>query len=114
MTAIRQKPLQRKLSSACKRQVRRVLGRRLRARFSARTRAADFDIATDAKPEQVEKLFQATIAVGRKFGVIVVVEGGMQFQVATFRAEADYQDGRRRKKLFFQMPKPTLCAEISP
>src|SRR5471030_2666651 len=61
----------------------------------------DFDIATDAKPEQVEKLFKRTVAVGRKFGVMIVVEGGHQFQVATFRAEADYQDGRRPEKIFF-------------
>jgi len=61
----------------------------------------DFDIATDAKPEQVEKLFHKTIPVGRKFGVVIVVEGGQQFQVATFRAEADYQDGRRPEKIVF-------------
>src|SRR5271155_4015608 len=61
----------------------------------------DFDIATDAKPEQVEKLFKRTVAVGRKFGVMVVVEGGHQFQVATFRAEADYKDGRRPEKVVF-------------
>ena len=61
----------------------------------------DFDIATDAKPEQVEKLFRRTIAVGKKFGVIVVVENKHQFQVATFRAEADYQDGRRPEKVVF-------------
>ena len=61
----------------------------------------DFDIATDAKPEQVEKLFKRTIAVGRKFGVMVVVEDGHQFQVATFRAEADYKDGRRPEKIVF-------------
>jgi poly(A) polymerase len=61
----------------------------------------DFDIATDAKPEQVEKLFQKTIPVGKKFGVIIVVEGGQQFQVATFRAEANYQDGRRPEKIVF-------------
>ncbi len=61
----------------------------------------DFDIATDAKPEQVEKLFQKTIPVGKKFGVIIVVENGIQFQVATFRAEADYQDGRRPEKIEF-------------
>ena len=61
----------------------------------------DFDIATDAKPEQVEKLFSKTIPVGRKFGVMIVVEGGQQFQVATFRAEADYQDGRRPEKIEF-------------
>jgi tRNA nucleotidyltransferase/poly(A) polymerase len=61
----------------------------------------DFDIATDAKPEQVEKLFRKTIPVGRKFGVMIVVEGQQQFQVATFRAEADYQDGRRPEKIIF-------------
>jgi len=61
----------------------------------------DFDIATDAKPEQVEKLFAKTIPVGRKFGVVIVVEGGQQFQIATFRAEADYQDGRRPEKVEF-------------
>ena len=61
----------------------------------------DFDIATDARPEQVEKLFRKTIPVGKKFGVIIVVEGGQQFQVATFRAEADYQDGRRPETVVF-------------
>jgi tRNA nucleotidyltransferase/poly(A) polymerase len=61
----------------------------------------DFDIATDAKPDQVEKLFRKTIPVGKKFGVMIVVEGGHQFQVATFRAEADYQDGRRPEKIIF-------------
>ena len=61
----------------------------------------DFDIATDAKPEQVEKLFRKTIPVGKKFGVLIVVENGIQFQVATFRAEADYQDGRRPEKISF-------------
>ena len=61
----------------------------------------DFDIATDAKPEQVEQLFRKTIPVGKKFGVIIVVENGIQFQVATFRAEADYQDGRRPEKIEF-------------
>jgi tRNA nucleotidyltransferase/poly(A) polymerase len=61
----------------------------------------DFDVATDAKPEQVEKLFKKIIPVGKKFGVIIVVESGHQFQVATFRAEADYQDGRRPEKVVF-------------
>jgi poly(A) polymerase len=61
----------------------------------------DFDIATDARPEQVEKLFRKTIPVGRKFGVMVVVENQQQFQVATFRAEADYRDGRRPEKIVF-------------
>jgi poly(A) polymerase len=61
----------------------------------------DYDIATDAKPEQVEKLFRKTIPVGKKFGVVIVVENGRQFQVATFRAETDYRDGRRPEKVVF-------------
>jgi len=61
----------------------------------------DYDIATDAKPEQVEKLFKRTLAVGRKFGVRIVVEAKHQFQVATFRAEADYRDGRRPTTIVF-------------
>jgi poly(A) polymerase len=61
----------------------------------------DYDIATDARPEQIEKLFKRTLAVGRKFGVMIVVEGKVQFQVATFRAEANYRDGRRPEKVIF-------------
>ena len=61
----------------------------------------DFDIATDAKPEQVEKIFKRTVAVGKKFGVLVVLEGGHQFQVATYRAEADYRDGRHPEQVTF-------------
>jgi poly(A) polymerase len=61
----------------------------------------DFDIATSARPPEVEKLFSRTIPVGRKFGIIVVVEQEHQFQVATFRSEGDYQDGRRPEKVQF-------------
>jgi poly(A) polymerase len=61
----------------------------------------DYDIATSARPEQIEALFPKTIPVGRKFGVIIVVEDEQQFQVATFRAEADYQDGRRPETIVF-------------
>ncbi len=61
----------------------------------------DFDVATSALPNQIEELFPHTIAVGRKFGVMVVIEGGDQFQVATFRAEADYRDGRHPEQVAF-------------
>jgi poly(A) polymerase len=61
----------------------------------------DYDIATSARPEQIEKLFKRTVAVGKKFGVMVVVENKQQFQVATFRAEADYQDGRHPEHVTF-------------
>jgi len=61
----------------------------------------DYDIATSARPGQVEKVFKRTVGVGKKFGVMVVLEGGHQFQVATFRAEADYQDGRHPEQVTF-------------
>ncbi len=62
---------------------------------------ADYDIATSAKPEQVEALFPRTVPVGRQFGVVVVVDEGEPIQVATFRAEWDYQDGRHPGKVAF-------------
>src|SRR5947208_17021610 len=55
----------------------------------------DFDIATDAKPEVVQKLFPRTYAVGAHFGVILVVEKRFQFEVATLRSDDVYGDGRR-------------------
>ena len=61
----------------------------------------DYDIATSALPGQIEALFKRTIPVGRQFGVMLVVEGRRQFQVATFRAEADYQDGRHPEQVTF-------------
>jgi poly(A) polymerase len=61
----------------------------------------DYDIVTSALPDEIEKLFERTIPVGRKFGVIIVLEDNLQFQVATFRAEADYQDGRHPAYVVF-------------
>ena len=61
----------------------------------------DYDIATSARPEQIEALFPHTIPVGRKFGVVLVIEQGKQFQTATFRAEADYRDGRHPGRVTF-------------
>src|SRR5258708_39687951 len=61
----------------------------------------DYDIATSAVPDQIEALFKRTVPVGRQFGVILVLEGGHEFQVATFRAETDYQDGRRPGQVTF-------------
>jgi tRNA nucleotidyltransferase/poly(A) polymerase len=61
----------------------------------------DYDIATSARPEDIEQLFRRTIAVGRKFGIVVVLEHGHRHQVATFRIEADYRDGRRPERVTF-------------
>src|SRR3954468_13125527 len=54
----------------------------------------DYDVATDAPPEKVRRLFSNTQAVGAAFGVILVRLGGSQIEVATFRADLDYKDGR--------------------
>jgi poly(A) polymerase len=54
----------------------------------------DYDIATDARPEAVQALFDNTVAVGARFGVIMVILGDHHFEVATFRADAAYLDGR--------------------
>lgn len=64
----------------------------------------DYDIATDARPEQVQALFPRTVAVGASFGVIVVLEGGAEFQVASFRADGVYIDGRRPESVTFSTP----------
>lgn len=61
----------------------------------------DFDVATDAPPEQVQKIFPRTFAVGAHFGVIVVLEGEFQFEVATFRSDDVYLDGRRPVEVHF-------------
>src|SRR3984893_12092584 len=61
----------------------------------------DYDIATDAHPEVVQRLFDNTVAVGAKFGVIMVIIDGDPFEVATFRADAPYVDGRRPSSVRF-------------
>ena len=61
----------------------------------------DIDVATDARPEAVQKIFPRTYAVGVHFGVIVVLENGFQFEVATFRSDGVYLDGRRPTEVHF-------------
>jgi poly(A) polymerase len=55
---------------------------------------ADFDVATDATPDRVQALFPGSLAVGAQFGVIVVAQNGAQVEVATFRSDIGYSDGR--------------------
>ncbi|MBI4568076.1 MAG: CCA tRNA nucleotidyltransferase [Planctomycetes bacterium] len=61
----------------------------------------DIDIATSARPEEVQRLFRRTLGVGAHFGVMVVLDGREQFQVATFRADGRYLDGRRPVSVTF-------------
>jgi poly(A) polymerase len=65
---------------------------------------SDYDVSTDATPDRVQELFPRSLAVGAKFGVIVVMEepgaenpparGAAQVEVATFRSDVGYSDGR--------------------
>jgi poly(A) polymerase len=64
----------------------------------------DYDIATSAKPAEVQKLFLHTQAVGAHFGVILVMEHGRAFEVATFRSDHEYIDGRRPEMVTFSTP----------
>ena len=64
----------------------------------------DVDIATDARPEEVQQLFRRTYAVGAHFGVIVVLENDFQFEVATFRSDGAYLDGRHPAEVHFSSP----------
>jgi len=55
---------------------------------------ADYDVCTDARPDRVQELFPRSLAVGAKFGVILVVDEAAQVEVATFRSDIGYSDGR--------------------
>ncbi len=66
----------------------------------------DYDVATSARPEEVRRLFRRTIAVGMSFGVIEVIgprteAGPLQVEVATFRSDVSYSDGRRPDAVIF-------------
>ena len=61
----------------------------------------DYDIATSARPEEIQSLFRRTHAVGAAFGVINVLENNADFQVATFRCDGVYEDGRRPESVEF-------------
>lgn len=70
---------------------------------------SDYDVATNARPDQVRSVFgnRRTLAVGESFGVIIVLgpdrESG-QIEVATFRVDGGYSDGRRPDSVIFSSP----------
>ena len=69
----------------------------------------DYDVATSAPPEAVQGLFLRTIPVGAQFGVILVVERGARFEVATFRSDDAYVDGRRPSAVHFGSAQDDAC-----
>lgn len=62
---------------------------------------SDYDVATDAPPDRVRELFRRTQAVGAAFGVVLVREGASQVEVATFRSDGKYLDGRHPERVTF-------------
>lgn len=62
---------------------------------------ADYDIATSAHPEEIMRLFSRTEPIGAQFGVIMVIHRGHTFEVATFRSDEAYVDGRRPSGVVF-------------
>ena len=64
----------------------------------------DYDIATSASPDEIERLFPKTLPVGKQFGVVLVVEEGGTYEVATFRSEGPYKDGRHPTEVRFTSP----------
>jgi len=62
----------------------------------------DFDVATDARPDRVSELFERSEQVGAHFGVVLVRENTSQVEVATFRSDSGYSDGRRPDRVSFE------------
>src|SRR3989442_462562 len=62
---------------------------------------ADYDVTTNAKPEEVVKLFPESVAVGAQFGVILIPRDGMKVEVATFRSDVGYSDGRHPDRVVY-------------
>ena len=61
----------------------------------------DFDVATDATPQQVQAVFPKVLMVGAKFGVAMVIKSARTVEVATFRNDGSYSDGRRPDGVLF-------------
>jgi poly(A) polymerase len=66
-----------------------------------RREPADYDVTTDATPEQVMELFPESVAVGAQFGVILLPRDGLKVEVATFRSDVGYSDGRHPDQVIF-------------
>lgn len=62
---------------------------------------ADYDVATDAVPEQVLRMFPESLKVGAEFGVVLVTQNGNKVEVATFRRDVGYSDGRHPDAVVF-------------
>jgi tRNA nucleotidyltransferase (CCA-adding enzyme) len=66
-----------------------------------RIERTDWDVATDARPEDVTRLFRRVIPTGIQHGTVTVLLGGGQYEVTTLRGETRYSDGRRPDSVYF-------------
>ncbi len=64
----------------------------------------DYDVATDATPDEVKRIFGRVLLVGAQFGVAIVLKGCHQVEVATFRSDVSYSDGRRPDRVEYSSP----------
>ena len=62
---------------------------------------ADYDVATDATPVEIAGLFPESVAVGAQFGVILILKNGLKVEVATFRSDMGYSDGRHPDRVVY-------------
>jgi poly(A) polymerase len=62
---------------------------------------ADYDVTTDAAPERVMQLFPEGVGVGAQFGVVLIPRDGLKVEVATFRSDIGYSDGRHPDKVVY-------------
>lgn len=67
--------------------------------------SSDYDIVTSALPEQVIDFFPNTVSIGAKFGVVAVIFKGHPYEVATFRSDDTYEDGRHPSSIRFSSAK---------
>jgi len=77
-----------------------LVGGAVRDLFMRRS-GGDYDVATDARPEQVRALYRHAIPTGVRHGTVTVPYAGHQIEVTTFRSESDYRDGRRPAQVSF-------------
>jgi poly(A) polymerase len=66
-----------------------------------RREPADFDVATDATPAEVQQLFPSALDVGAQFGVVLIRQDSLKVEVATFRSDVGYSDGRHPDQVVY-------------
>jgi poly(A) polymerase len=63
--------------------------------------SGDIDIATNATPDEIVKIFPKSLEIGKQFGVVIVIKNKIKYEIATFRKDNVYLDGRRPQSVTF-------------